>query len=157
MNVEIHPPLPQFVTSSVATHLERLCFDKWEFFPGIDWAIGHAGHDGPHGSPTSPEQFLTSILALLQDPPSSQPPNPLGVEIFAQEHSDQLLRAYCRVLDNVFEGLGGKMTPALRVIQFDLHAGRPDLPDNCLGWWSRWLQNWRAIGLRLEGSRRVPL
>jgi hypothetical protein len=157
--------LPQFVIESVATRLERLCFDQWEFFPGIDCVMGHGAHgDGAYlDSPTDPEQFLASILADSQDQdqdnPTEQLPADVEVEVdkTTQERSERLLKAYCRVLDNVFKDIGGKMTPSLRVIQFDFPCGRLDLPKSCLDWWNNWVQRWQSKGLQVEGPGRIPL
>jgi len=157
------PGLPHLITSTVAGRLERFCFDQWEFFPGLDCVLGHGDDHGPDANPilADPEQFLASILAHSPEAPlpisptipdSDGEPNPTS-----KEGSDRVLKAYCRILDNVFRGLGGKMTPTLQVIQFDFQAGRLDLPDACIEWWQRWLLKWRSMGLRVEGCERIPL
>lgn len=155
------PELPHLVTSTVAPRLERLCFDQWEFFPGFDCVLRHGGHDGPHTPPIAePEEFLAGILAHsqgIQSAPLACVLEGLDANVGSQKSSERVLKAYCRVLDNVFQGLVGKMTPALRVIQFDFHASRLDLPESCLEWWNGWVSKWQSMGLRVEGCQRVPL
>jgi len=175
------PSLPNLITSPSAVHLQRLCFDKWEFFPGMECAVrahasegGGGGAGGPHMLLPSADDFLARVTAAHADGGESilepeyeqgQEPGVVGrsnqeeemEDLAAQEHSGRLLDAYCRVLDNIFEALGGKMTPALRVVQFDFHAGRLDLPPSCHEWWNEWIIKWRARGLRVEGCQHVPL
>lgn len=152
------PELPQFITCPPASHLRRLCFDRWEFFPGIECAMDDEMHDGPHTSVTSAEEFLASVTAQ-QDISVEPVPDSLTIEVDtrAQERSERLISAYRRVLDHVFEGFGGKMTPNLQTIQFDFHSGHLDIPDSCMDWWNGWLQKWQAMGLSVEGCQRQAL
>jgi hypothetical protein len=129
--------------------------------------VMHEDHGGQHMSEANPDDFLANVIALPTDIPFTDPdapPHPsmdnqeLEAETgLSRERSERLLRSYRRVLDNVFEDLGGKMNPALRVIQFDFHGGCLDLPDSCLDWWNGWLSEWRARGLQVQGCGRVPL
>lgn len=157
------PILPDLITSPLAVQLQRLCFDKWEFFPGMDCTTRHTDDDGDQ------DMFLPSADEFLARVTADQVEAPIQVEsaehvqqeeeqdIAAQEHSERLVKGYCRVLDHIFGALGGKLTPALRVIQFDFHAGRLDLPESSWEWWNGWLSEWNARGLRIEGCQHVSL
>lgn len=62
-----------------------------------------------------------------------------------------------RALDSQFEPIGSDLTPSLKVVQFDFHAGKLDLPESFTSWWDEWLIKWHGKGISIEGCQRKPL